>query len=440
VLEPGTIVRGSVAEDGDRVRVSVNVYDGNSGAERGDGLAVSLPASDELALQRRLSDTLSTYLRQYVGAEIRASQLEVGTTDTRAWSLVQRAEKLRKDAVAASIRGDSAVAARGFATADSTLALAETQDPGWANPIALRATLAVNMAQAAKTPLLRIPVIDRGLAHAERALARDKENTAALEARGRLRHAPWSARQLDDTVAARRLLEGARADLERVVTLDPTRAGAWVAKSSLHAQLMDPLGSYEAARRAYQEDAYASNVESVLRQMYATAYDLQQFGTAQEHCDEGARRFPTNWLFVSCKLVMRVSRQVASGPDSAWNELKTLAALVPPAQQNLQVRRHQMFVAAALALAGQKDSARRVIELARAGRDVDPQGNLLTAEALVRAMLETPSDSVIAFERLREYVIGQRAHGSGFANTTHWWWKDLRNDRRWDQYLRIGTG
>jgi hypothetical protein len=99
-----------------------------------------------------------------------------------------------------------------------------------------------------------------------------------------------------------------------------------------------------------------------------------------------------------------------------------------------------MFVAATLVQKGETDSARKVIERARAGRDVDPGGNLLTAEALIRIRLGTPADTAIAFEKLREYVIGQAAHGAGFANTTHWWWKDLKNDPRWRQYLQLGTG
>ena len=439
VLEPGTIVKGSLAEDGSNILLSVHVFDA-TGIEDGDGLRISLPASDELALRQRFSDTVSVFLRDHVGIAIRKRELELGTTNAAAWSSVQRAEKLRKDAIATSGRGDSAAAAGLFERADATLATAEAQDATWASPPALRATLAFNEAQAAKTGLLRAPIIDRGLEHAERALALDRNNLDALEARGRLRHALWSARQPSDSAAARRLLKSAEEDLIQVTSTDPTRASAWVAKSSVSAQLFDPLGAYEAARNAYRQDAYASNVEGVLRQMYATAHDLEQFGTAMEHCEEGARRFPHNWQFVSCKLVMRATGQILTGPDSAWQELKTLAPLVPSGQRDLQVRRHQMFVAASLVQAGLKDSARAVIERARAGRDVDPGGNLLTAEALIRIQLGTPADTAIAFEKLREYVIGQRAHGSGFANTTHWWWKGLRSDPRWNAYLRQGSG
>jgi adenylate cyclase len=40
VLESGTLVRGSVSESGNRLRVSFNVIDGNSGGDRAPGKAV----------------------------------------------------------------------------------------------------------------------------------------------------------------------------------------------------------------------------------------------------------------------------------------------------------------------------------------------------------------------------------------------------------------
>jgi tetratricopeptide (TPR) repeat protein len=307
-------------------------------------------------------------------------------------------------------------------------------------PVALRAALRLGESRAAKTPLLRAPYISEGLGHAERALSLNADNLDALEARGQLRFARWQT-QLDDKQTGDHLLDGARDDLHRVTSVDPTRALAWVTLSAVEAQRHDQLASYEAAKRAYEEDAYSSLVEGVLRQMYATAYDLQQFTQAQRHCDEGAGRFPGNWLFISCQLTMRGTGQVASTPDSAWGLLRTLADLVPEAAEELQVRRHQMFVAAVLARNNEKDSARHVIERARTDDPgIDPLGNLLYMEALSRISLGTAIDSTTAFEKLREYVNTQPLHGKGFADTDHWWWKDLRKDPRWDRYLRAGIG
>jgi tetratricopeptide (TPR) repeat protein len=415
------------------------VINGNTGADEVDGLAFNAPVDSLLDVSQSISDSLNTVLRQIVGTDIRRSELAAGARNKDAWSRYQQAERRRKDAVAAIAR-DSAEAVLKFAQADSLLAQAESLDPRWASPVALRATLALNESRIARTPALKKPYIERGLAHAERALKIEPENIDALETRGRLFHERWSLNLDEDKPRARELLTSALADYDKVVAADPTRPIAWISKSRAHAQLLDQLSSYEAANRAYEEDAFFSGVEAVLQQMFATSHDLRQFSKAQEHCNEAAGRFPRNWNFVSCKLVMRATGTVTSGPDSAWKELETLVALVPANEKALQERRHRMFVAATLAQADLKDSARHVLEGARADEKIDPAGRLLTAEALMRTLLGTPEDTLIAYEKLRQYIITQPLHGAGFPNTTHWWWSGLKSDPRWDQYLKSRTG
>jgi hypothetical protein len=138
---------------------------------------------------------------------------------------------------------------------------------------------------------------------------------------------------------------------------------------------------------------------------------------------------------------MRATGTVTSGPDSAWNELKTLTELVPANEKEVEVRRHKMFVAMTLAQQPNlKDSARRVIESARAGQNIDPSGRLLTAEALARTLLHTPEDTLIAFQKLQEYIVGQPLHAPGFLRANHWWWSGLKSDPRWAQYLQTSIG
>ena len=439
VLEPGTLVRGSVSKEGDLASISVRVIDGNTGTDDVDGIRFEAPVDSVLEISQQISDSLNSLLRRIVGTDIQRSELAAGTRNKQAWSFYQQGERRRKNAVAAIAR-DSAEAATTFLLADSLLEQAERLDPKWASPVALRATLALNEARRVRTPAAKKPIIDRGFAHAERALKLDPGNIDALEARGRLYHERWSLNLDEDKSRAQELLRSALADYDKVVAADPTRPIAWISKSRAHAQLYDPLEAYQAANRAYEEDAFFSGVEAVLQQMFATSHDVKQFTKAQEHCDEAARRFPRNWNFVSCKLVMRATGTVTSGPDSAWKELNTLSELVPANEKELQVRRHKMFVAIALAQANLKDSARSVIMSARAGQDIDPTGRLLTAEALARTLLRTPEDTEIAFKKLQEYVIGQPLHAPGFLRADHWWWSGLKSDPRWVEYLETATG
>jgi hypothetical protein len=96
-----------------------------------------------------------------------------------------------------------------------------------------------------------------------------------------------------------------------------------------------------------------------------------------------------------------------------------------------------MFVAATIAQKKMRDSAIHVMESARTtDKAIDPRGQLLTAEALVRLRLGTASDTSDAFELLKNYVISQPEHGRGFLDTAHWYWRGLRQDSRWESFLR----
>jgi TolB-like protein len=433
-LEPGTIVRGSLSEDGRGVRISVNVWDGN-GVERGNGLAFTVADSNELALRQAFVDSVGPFLREFVGTEIRARRLESGTTNQRAWTLVQRAEKDRKNGVTSAARGDTAGAKLLFASADSLLQEAEALDDKWVTPVALRASLALH-ARSIRTPVQAEPFIDKGLEHAERALALDANDLDATEARGRLRKARWDL-QLDSRAASDRLLEGAREDLKSVTDRDQTRALALVALSSVYAQLKEPTLALLAADKALTADAYFTGADVVLLQLFGATYDAEDFAQAKRRCDEGRRRFPNNWRFVSCQILLHASGRVARvSADSAWKALATLDALAPANERAFLSRRHQMFVASILAQNNLADSARRVMLSARAGRDVDPTGRLLTAEALNRPSLGTADDTVEAYKLLQQYVLTQPQHGAGFADSRHWWWRGLKADQsRWNQYL-----
>jgi eukaryotic-like serine/threonine-protein kinase len=436
-LQAGTLIKGSVNENGNRVKINISVIDGISGADK-KVQAFELPEGDLLAVRQSVADSVGVLLREYLGPEVRLRELETGTSSPAAWTLAQRAEKLRKDGAAASTAGDSTSAATSFAQADSLLAQAEKLDPKWVNAIALRSTLAFTRAQSAKTSLQAAPWVDQGLAHAERALKLDSLNLDAREMRGRLRYRRWQL-QLDDKRTADSLLTGAREDLSAVTKKDPTRALAGSQLSSVYNQLHDLASANLAAQRAYEGDAFFSGAETVLWQLYASSYNLEQFAQADKWCHEGARRFPKNSLFVSCQLWLRTTDAVRPNADSGWAELKALEKLLPAKDKEFNLRRHQMLVAASLAKSGQKDSARHVLEHARAGIEVDPEGQLLTTEALVRTILHTPQDTAVAFQLLKQYVTGQPLHGKGFAETTHWWWKGLKSDRRWSEFLGGGT-
>src|SRR5688572_8471618 len=138
VLEPGTLVRGTVSKEGDRANITVRVINGNSGGDEVEGgIAFEAPIDSILDVTQQISDSLNTVLRQIVGTDIRRSELAAGTRNKQAWSLYQQGERRRKEAVAAIAR-DSVEAQAKFLQADSLLEQAERLDPKWASPVALR--------------------------------------------------------------------------------------------------------------------------------------------------------------------------------------------------------------------------------------------------------------------------------------------------------------
>jgi len=437
-LEAGTVVTGSVSETGNRVRVSFNIFNGNNGASI-ESKGFNLPADDILSINKTVADSVAFYLRGAVGRVVTTAELESGTRNANALTAVQLANKQRRDALEAFAAGDSARTWQLFAQSDSNLARAEDLDERWVKPIALRAQLALLEFRAARTALLKAPYVEQGLTHAERALKLDPQNLDAREARGQLKKARWDL-QVVKGAEADKLLEDARADLDFVTQRDQTRPQALVALSAVQTQLKQPTDAYVSAVAAYRQDAFFSGVEDNLVTLFQTSFNREEFAQAHDWCvDEGYRRFPTNWRFVACQLNMRVTPNDTTSVDSAWKELETLQRLLPAnvAVKEFQYRRNKMWVAATIAKKGLRDSVAKVVESARTkDKAIDPNGNLLTAEALVRLRLGTALDTAAAFELLKEYVVTQPEHGRGFLETGMWYWRALRQDDRWNSFLR----
>jgi hypothetical protein len=92
----------------------------------------------------------------------------------------------------------------------------------------------------------------------------------------------------------------------------------------------------------------------------------------------------------------------------------------------------EMVIAVPIARAGMPDSARRVIERARAGRDIDPEDELVGREAIVRALI---GDKEGALERVQVYLTSHPGHRQGFTRHNAWWWRSLQNDPRFKRLV-----
>ena len=435
VLGVGTLVEGALEPTRSGVRLTVRLVDGNSGADIKRG-SFDLAAGAPLALRDSLAGRVAQFLRERLGEEITLRRRQAGTQNQEAWSLLQQAERLARDAALRGRSNDTAGTGDLLRGADSLLAGAERLDPQWGEAVVAGGELALSRAQATSIPVQEVRWVDSGFARANRALALDAKDPAALELRGALYYWRWFHRLAPDPKEAAGLLQRAETDLRQAVTLDPSRARAWYRLANVYFQKPDLAEGTLDIRRAYEEDAYLAEAEVILWRLYTTAYDNERFVDAVHWCDEGGRRFPANPLFVQCQLWLFTTSGREPNPAEAWRLLGRLKELTPSKQWPYQEREAQMLVAAALARAKLVDSARHVLERARAAdAAIDPENELLTTEAVIRTLM---GDRDEAFELLKKYFILHPEHRSGMAQTQSWWWRDLKADPRFKEM--VGTG
>jgi len=316
---------------------------------------------------------------------------------------------------------------RTFQHADSLAAAAQKLDPQWAEPVVLRAVMASSQARVDLSPARASPWIDKGLALAADALEIDPQNPRALELRGTLHYLQYWLRLASTPTAAADLLRKAEADLRTAVLLAPGQATAWNMLSHLDYQKPDYVEAKIDAQRAYDADAYLAVADQILWRLYTTSYDLEQFADAGRWCAEGQRRFPANPQFVKCQLWLMTTAAKAPDPALAWRLLSQIDRLTPRPQWPFERLEAQIGVAAVLARAGLTDSARHLLASLRSDAQADPEDELLSWQAFAYLLL---GDRERALRLLKEQVAANPAHRVGLARSSHWWWRDIRNDPR----------
>jgi serine/threonine-protein kinase len=423
-LNVGSVIRGSVEQTGDNLRVTVRLVDGTSGADL-ERTSFQVPAGELLAVRDSVALRASRLLRQRLGEEIRLRQRRAETASVEAWALVQRAERLRKDAEGLLREGRLEEAARDFQGADSVLALAEAADRDWIEPVGLRAHIAFRRsrtAQYAGDMSTTTEQVEVGLDHADRALQRAPNHARALEQRGTLKYWHWLLGVTPNPAEADRLLREAQQDLEAAVRTDATLATAHSLLSHLYINTGDDVAMLLAARQAYEEDAYLADANQVLSRMFFGYYNLGQLTEAQYWCEEGARRFPNQYLFLECQLRMMVTEQGDPDVDRAWQLAAQLEAQTPEDRREYWRRVGEMFVGGVIGRTGDLDSARAVLVRARGNREIDPNNELAEFEAAMRTTLGDYDEAV---ELLKVFMTANPRAVLEVGENIPWYWEPL---------------
>jgi serine/threonine-protein kinase len=431
-LQTGTLVRGTVEQEGDKLRVGIRLLDGNSGADL-ERASFERSSVDLLGVRDSLAAQVAALIRSRVGTEVRLREQRSSTRNVEAWSLVQRAEQLRKSGEAAAASADTLARRRDFAAADSLLAMAERLDDKWADPSVLRGLVSYRWSRlSGRDQVLIKKHVDEGLAHVAQALAKDPGNPDALELRGNLNYWSWLIGLEPDSKKAETLLAGAQADLEAATQANPNQAGAWATLSHLYNQTGSGVDVNLAARRALEADAYLDNADLILSRLFLSSYDLGQFQDATHWCEETRRRFGDNYTAPRCELFMLTTRSREPDVARAWRLADSVVEMAPGPRKQFFRLNSNTLVAAVLARAGQTDSARRLAERSVGDAEVSPTRDLslFAAFALLQA-----GDTTKAIDQLKIYFAANERMRTAYAQEPGWWFRGISEDGRYRQLV-----
>jgi serine/threonine-protein kinase len=422
-LRAGVVVEGTVDSSSSRLRSTVRIIEGATLRQLASRSLERPVASPEARAE--LARDLAGFVRARVGLEVRRRRDDREAPSGEVLDLVRRAEELADQAAAIDQLGEPANALRKLEEADSVLQRAAAVAPAWGRiPVdrgwlaRTRGLLLLNEARVADA----VACFRDGMAHADRALAGQADDAAALELRGTLQmHLAWLG---DPGAGARR--DSAERDLRRAVALAPHRARAWYYLSSVLQERGLMAEAAVAASRAYREDAFVEEGPPVLQTLHFTALELGWSDSASHWCEEGKRRFPRDVRLAECRLTTLgwygASRADAS---AAWRELSAIEAADSTGMLRQSATYRRAMVAAVLARAGLVDSAQAVMARVRRGEQPGEAPLLDYYEAFVRTLAGDHDGALRLLERQLE-----RAPETVDQIATTRWFSSLRADPR----------
>lgn len=183
-----------------------------------------------------------------------------------------------------------------------------------------------------------------------------------------------------------------------------------------------------AAMRSYERDPYLRNAHLTVWRLFQTSLGLEDAIEARRWCEEGRRRFPTEYRFYECQLLYQSMRSVEPDVDMAWKAYDDMVEASPPERAEFNGQKGRMYVAMALARAGLADSARAVADGTTTTPDIDPVRELAYYEAIVRSWV---GDTDEGLRLLGTYLSANPGRIEAFAEDDSWWLEELRKDPRY---------
>ncbi|MBA3658729.1 MAG: protein kinase [Gemmatimonadales bacterium] len=404
-LGVGSIVTGTVSGSAADRRVTVRLLDAATGRQL-QSKVLTPSVHGVTGLQDNLAEEVARFLREQLGQQVALQARRSETHNDRAWLLLRQAQAARDDARDLFQSGDTAASRRTLDTADSLLKVAAGLDPAWAEPLVIRGWIAADRTDldVAAARVIR-KWGPRAIALADSALRRQPDLPAALELRGYIHLMNWqfvTRGSPTERTAAERDLRAA------LVPDNSSPASAWDRLSFLLATSGSFAEANVAARRAYEADAFLASAPAIVQRLWLTSMLLRRWSEATSWCDQGARRFPEDWQFGFCQLMM-LSMPSGAKPDAAraWRLVEQMKRTAPPSDRTMLAPRWQMIAAGVLARAGLTDSARHTAQAARVAAAGDPELDFYDAGVLV--LLGERTLTLGALERYLRFNPGAKA-------------------------------
>ena len=427
-LKVGTIVSGSVAQSGDRLRVKVALVDAADGSQI-SSRTFEKARSDLFALQDTLAKEVSLALRKQLGTEIENVASRPGTSNAAAWEALQQVKQTVTtfDSVLAS--GGAQQALELLNAADNELTRISGMDKKWAAPITLRGFDEIRrVAQVANGDSIA-KWLDRAGKDADQALGLAPNDPDGLELRGTVGYFKWSYNLAPDPAHPRKPLEDAAADLRASVAANPLQATALNALSYVLNSMNQFSDAKVAAQRALDSDPYLKDVNKTIWRLFQNSLWMDNAKEADRWCTYGRQRFPNYPRFTECRLWLYELPGQKPSADSVWKTYRDWIDQLPPSQQGFSKLKGGMIVALGLLRADvSPDSARHVAEKSRGNPQIDPVGELYVYEAQFRAQVGDKDEAIRLLSKFYANNPTQRAFAK---DDDSWWWEPIMSDPRY---------
>jgi serine/threonine-protein kinase len=435
-LSVGTFVTGVLTPaPGGNLKVELQLVDARTSDNLATTKVPAYPPDKLLELQDSLARDISFALRQHLGEEIAAITMKAGTRNNAAWDAMQRANQIIGDADALIRARQVPAALQKIDQADAALAKVEPIDKSWTQPMIDRAWLSFRKARLLGSSDSDFPkVLEQGLGHADRALKLAPADTAAIEVRGTLYYWQW----LNNVVPADKatsVLAAAETDLTAATLAgNGGSATAWNALSHLRINKGELTLAKLAAEASVKADPYLADVDRTIYRLFGAALDLGEPKEADRWCADGNQRFPQNFLFTECKLLLLGMRGGGKPtPDRIWALRDSVVAAAPPNRKEFFELKSKILAALALVQAGLPDSAKSLAEANQGDSEVDPLKDLANLAAIVFAQA---GDTDKALEYLGKYLSANPQARAFQAKNNSEWFKPIRDDPRYKALVK----